>query len=180
MDTLDRTTANAVRVLAQTFQEICLPRVLESACDEPLSRNQIMVLNLLGKRDRFPVSAIARLLAITPPAATKIVDRLEILGLAERRSRPGDRRVAEVALRDEGRTLLKRIGAGLGDRQARVLSRFSDEEKTRLHELVRKYVRITLAEEDDTEVICLQCFNRVGEDCVLEDRDTRCLRRLEA
>lgn len=180
MPILDRTAANAVRVLAQTFQEICLPRVLEKACAEALSRNQIMVLNLLGKRSSFTVSGIARLLAISPPAATKIVDRLEDLGLAERRSRPGDRRVAEVVLRDEGRALLGRIGAGMEERQIRVLSHFTDEEKTELLELVRKYVQVTLADETDTEVLCLQCFNRVGEDCVLEDRDARCLRRLEA
>lgn len=177
MDRNDRSTANAVRVLAQTVQEICLPRLIDEACDHHLSRNQFMALNLPSKRDGFSVGEIARILSITPPAATKIVDRLEQLDLAERRSRPGDRRVADIALRDEGRALLKRFGKSLEARQSRVLAHFTTEEKTRLCELLRKYVRVTLAEETDTEVLCLQCFNRVGEDCVLEDRDERCLRR---
>ncbi len=178
MNRKDRSIANTIRVLGQTVQEICVPRMIDEASDHPLSRNQFLTLNLLSKRDGFSVGEIARILSITPPAATKIVFRLEQLDLAERRSRPGDRRVVDITLRDEGRAFLKRFDKCLRIRQSHILAQFTTEEKTQLLELVRRYVRAALAEETDTEVICLQCFNRVGEDCVLEDRDDRCLRKL--
>jgi len=69
--------------------------------DLPLERFEVMrVVHESGGSAR--VNDIAQSLAITGGAASKLVDRLERVGLAERRPHPTDRRSALVSLTREG------------------------------------------------------------------------------
>lgn len=177
MNRLDQTVANAIRILAQTVQEICLRRNIEDACPTPLNRNQFLILNLLRTGRGFTVSEVARALQVTPPAVCRAVDRLESLDLVERRVRADDRRVHDVVLCPGGRELVDGFVAISARRQERTLSRFTTAEKEQLLELLRRFIDIALEGEEDTDVICLQCIDHDGENCVLPDHDTRCLRR---
>lgn len=179
MDELDKSVANAVRVMAQTVQEICLRRNIEDACPTPLNRTQFMILNLLCAGRDFAVGEIAKVLHVTPPAVCRAVDRLEVLDLVERRTRANDRRTHDVVLRPAGRELMDRFVSISSARQERTLGNFDRQEKECLLELLSRFVRIALADEPDTEAICLQCIDRNGDHCVLPDHDTCCLRRGE-
>lgn len=54
-------------------------------------------------------SALAERERIQRPTATRVVARLEAVGLVTRTADPADGRVSHVAIAPEGRTLLKRI-----------------------------------------------------------------------
>ncbi len=177
MEQLDQTVANTVRILAQTVQEVCLRDDMAAACHSPLTRNQFLILNLLGIDRDFAVGEIARILRVTPPAICRAVDKLEECGLAERRVRPSDHRTHDVVLQPAGRELVDRFVAISEERQARTLSHFDQTEKVQLLELLRRYIRIALENEKDTEAICLLCIDRSGASCALPGSATRCLRR---
>ena len=54
------------------------------------------------------------------------------------------------------------------------LSSFNKKEKQQLSELLGRYVRQSLANEDEVDLICLQCNGQSSEDCVLGDHVEKC------
>ncbi|MBS1868498.1 MAG: MarR family transcriptional regulator [Actinobacteria bacterium] len=79
-------------------------------------------------------SALADRERIQRPTATRVVTRLEQLGLVTRTPDPADRRVAHVAITREGRALLKRIRTRKNEYLAR---RLRDLEADELATLAR-------------------------------------------
>jgi DNA-binding MarR family transcriptional regulator len=67
-----------------------------------LTPNDARALGSLDVREGRPMRALAELWRCDPSYATWIVDRLEKLGLAERRAAPADRRVKLVVLTKKG------------------------------------------------------------------------------
>ncbi len=72
-----------------------------------LSMSQIGALMRLHHHGACPISCIGDDLAITPAAASQMVDRLVGLGLLRRDEDPQDRRVKIVALTPQGRALIR-------------------------------------------------------------------------
>lgn len=177
MEQLDQSLANAIRVLAQTVQEICLRRNMAEACPTHLTRNQFLILNLLRAERRFAVGEIARILQVTPPAICRAVDKLEELDMVRRHVRPSDRRTHDVLLRPGGWEILDRFIDISEQRQTRTLERFDHDEKKQLLTLLRRFIHTVLEEETDTESLCLLCIDRDGRNCALPERNRRCLRR---
>ena len=90
-----------------------------------------------------------------------------------------DRRTHDVVLLPAGQEIVDGFVAISARRQQRTLAQFDMEEKEQLLDLLRRFVHSALEGEEDIEVICLQCIDRDGDNCVLPDPDTRCLRRRE-
>ena len=178
MERLDQAVADAIRILAQSVQDIGLRSCIDEACQTPLTRNQFLILNLLDANGAFPIGEIATVLAISSPAASKNVDRLEQLGLVRRHRRTADRRVHDVSLLPSGAAIVGRFATIAAARSEATLSRFTQEEKAQLLDLLRRVVLLTLEDEEDTGAICLQCYSRHGEDCIIRDRQGDCLRAL--
>ncbi|HEV8098447.1 MAG TPA: hypothetical protein VGP56_04830, partial [Gaiellaceae bacterium] len=70
--------------------------------------------------------------------ATRLVDRLEQLGLAERRSEESDRRAILVGLTEEGRELVAGVSAQRQQFFADVLATLDDDERVQLVRLTEK------------------------------------------
>ncbi len=179
MEHLDQSVADAIRILAQSVQDISLRSSIEQACPTPLTRNQFLILNLLNANGTFPIGEIAAILDISSPAASKNIDRLEGLGLVRRLRRAADRRVHDVELQPAGTAIVERFVAIAADKHERLLERFTIQEKTDLLDLLRRIVVLTLAGEKRTDAICLQCYNRRGEECILRDLPGGCLHNRE-
>jgi DNA-binding MarR family transcriptional regulator len=179
MERLDQSVADAIRIFAQSVQDISLRSSIEQACPTRLTRNQFLILNLLNANGAFPIGEIATILDISSPAASKNVDRLEELGLVRRLRRAADRRVHDVELLPAGTEIVERFVGIAADKQAALLARFTDEEKTLLLDLLRRIVLLTLAGEERTDAICLQCWNRRGENCILRELPGGCLHNRE-
>jgi DNA-binding MarR family transcriptional regulator len=78
-----------------------------------LTRSQWQVLAYLSLREGINQSGLAELLEIEPITLGRIVDKLQVLGLIERRPDPTDRRVWLLHLTPAARpklTLLHRLG----------------------------------------------------------------------
>ena len=88
-----------------------LARRLRQEAGSGLTPSQQAALATIGGRGPLSLGALADEEQITPPSATKLVDKLEAAGLVERRADPGDRRVAQVALTRQGRTTLDALRA---------------------------------------------------------------------
>lgn len=179
MEHLDQSVADAIRILAQSVQDISLRSSIEQACPTRLTRNQFLILNLLNANGAFPIGEIASILDISSPAASKNVDRLEELELVRRHRRPADRRVHDVELLPAGTAIVERFVAIAAGKHEQLLGEFSHEEKIQLLDLLRRVVLLTLAGEERTEAICLQCYNRRGEECILRELPGGCLHNRE-
>ncbi|HPF70233.1 MAG TPA: MarR family transcriptional regulator [Candidatus Krumholzibacteria bacterium] len=175
MERLDQNVADAIRILAQSVQDIGLRSCIDEACPTRLTRNQFLILNLLNANGAFPIGEIAGVLDISSPAASKNVDRLESLGLVRRLRRAADRRVHDVELLPAGAAIVARFVAVATARNEALLARFSEGEKTQLYDLLRRVVLMTLENEKNIDAICLQCWSRRGQECILRDRPDGCL-----
>jgi DNA-binding MarR family transcriptional regulator len=92
--------AEAWRLMFSFFMQTS-PQRLEMLQKRGLTPNDSRVLFLLDPGGR-PIGALARELDCDPSTATWLVDRLERLGLAERRPSDQDRRVKFVVLTAKG------------------------------------------------------------------------------
>ena len=81
------------------------PRRMLTLNELGLAPMQAMALTSLEPDEPMPMSALAGLLMCDNSNVTGIVDRLEALGLVERRPAAGDRRVKAVGLTERGRAV---------------------------------------------------------------------------
>jgi DNA-binding MarR family transcriptional regulator len=76
-----------------------------------LTPSKIRALDLLAERGGLRVGARADRVGIDDATATRLVDRLEEIGVVGRTSEPGDRRATTVALTRAGEELVAGIAA---------------------------------------------------------------------
>ena len=80
---------------------------IQAATGMLLADNEAL-LNLAHAEERLRMSTIAERLVLSRGGTTKVIDRLEELGYAERSPDPHDRRAMTVAITDAGRDALTR------------------------------------------------------------------------
>jgi DNA-binding MarR family transcriptional regulator len=83
-----------------------LARILRQQADLGLTPSQITALATVGREGPLTLGALADTEHVTPPSMTKVVERLEGLGLIERRADPGDRRRVLAAVTPAGEAAL--------------------------------------------------------------------------
>lgn len=74
--------------------------------DEEVTLSQYRMLVVLASRGPQGVAALAEALAVTPPTASRLCERLVRKGLVRRRTDRSDRRQVRVALSEAGRSLV--------------------------------------------------------------------------
>lgn len=85
----------------------------------PLSRLQAIALLRISRQEGISQAQLANALEIQPIAVVAILDRLQAMGLIERRRATADRRVRELWLKPAAKPMLERIlGITRGIRQA--------------------------------------------------------------
>ncbi len=70
---------------------------------------QLGVLEQLSGRKEIPMHELAKLIGVTCPAATGLVDRLIAQGLVSRQGDPRDRRIIRIRLTPKGQRVLNNI-----------------------------------------------------------------------
>lgn len=83
------------------------------------------------------------------PDVPRLVDRLEKLGLAERRRDTADRRVVRVRITPKGRRVLAKIDPVLAEGIVAGLDHLSDRELTSINKLMVKARRRATSSDDD-------------------------------
>jgi DNA-binding MarR family transcriptional regulator len=116
-------------------QKNCQSDVLEAVGALELSLTQIKLLHHLEAANRdLGLGEAAEMVRVSLPAASRMVDDLVRRGFVERREDASDRRMKRVSLTDDGRAIIRRIGAarltgleqfveGLTDSERRALER---------------------------------------------------------
>jgi DNA-binding MarR family transcriptional regulator len=101
-----------------------------------LSRGQLHALFLLSEAGEPCISELADLLSLDESTVTRLVDKLEAAGLAERRRSTSDRRSTSVAITDAGRKIVACAREHQLSFMAEVLGALDPDERT-------EYIRLT-------------------------------------
>lgn len=117
--------------------------------DLPLNHSETSVLQHIAHDEGVTQAKLAGQLDIEPITLVRLLDRLQELGLIERRSHPSDRRSWTIWLTDAAGPMLDRIEVIRLAVRAQALEGFSAAEQEALTDaLVR--MRINLAPKDNT------------------------------
>jgi DNA-binding MarR family transcriptional regulator len=103
-----------------------------------LTPSKLRALELLAEHDGLRVGELADRVGVDDTTATRLVDRLEQLGLAERHSEERDRRAILVGLTAEGRELVAGVSAQRQQFFADVLATLDADERVQLVRLTEK------------------------------------------
>jgi MarR family transcriptional regulator, lower aerobic nicotinate degradation pathway regulator len=113
-------------------------RTAEELATVGLTPPLFALLNVLGARNGAIQQELGQAMGIDPSTMVSLVDQLEGVGLAKRRTHPKDRRAREVSLTAKGRQALERareLAAGVEDE---VLRGLSAAERRQLVTLLRR------------------------------------------
>ena len=113
--------AVAARSLADVAEEVTLP--------------QYRALVVLVSRGPQRVASLAEALAVTPPTATRMCDRLVRKGLVRRRPSDEDRREVHLSISPAGRDLVTRVTARRRREIANLLAGIAAEDQAAMVEL---------------------------------------------
>ncbi len=117
------------------------PRRMAVFTELGLSFQQSMALMHLEPDAPLPMSALAGALQCDNSNVTGIVDRLEALGLVERRPAERDRRVKAVALTERGIALRGVVQLRMSDPPP-PLKRLSDEDAATLRDILQRALEV--------------------------------------
>lgn len=107
----------------------------------PLEQSQLDALEIIAARPGgLPMSDFADALRVEPSSATRAVDRLARLGLAERRRDPDDKRVVRAEVTDQGAAMVRRVEQRRSTGMQRLLEPFDDDERRQLASLLERFV----------------------------------------
>jgi DNA-binding MarR family transcriptional regulator len=93
-----------------------------------LTYGQLRCVAALGRERELTAGQLARSADLTPATVTAILDQLEAADIVQRHRSTSDRRVCNVALTEQGWTLLDRTLADVQELWAQRLAEFSDDE----------------------------------------------------
>jgi len=139
-----------------------------------LSKTQFSILKLLNTSGSFLGSELSKILNISRPAISKNIDKLVKLRLVNRKVLEEDRRTTQISLLKKGQTFVSNYEKVRMEKQNKALTSLSDREQTLLSELLGKYVRSCMHEEEMLDVICLQCNDVIMEECRLINHENKC------
>jgi DNA-binding MarR family transcriptional regulator len=161
-----------------------LERRLLAQLSPGLSVSQLHVLKLITLNGAQPVGHMAQVLGVTPPAATRIIDKLEHAGLLERHGSQADRRVTLLRASDAGARLVESYERLKTLRLDPIMERFSDADLERLAELLERFSVLLLQLDPGEDEFCLRCAAYADEHCPLSEVKHNCsyqrLRRPQA
>lgn len=106
-------TPDQVEQLRQIL--VRLHRRLRKHAGEGLTPSQASALATLARHGAMRIGDLARREQISKSSATRVVARLESMGLLQRREDPDDQRAATVDLTEAGRTIVSNAEQKAGD-----------------------------------------------------------------
>ncbi|MCP4593358.1 MAG: MarR family transcriptional regulator [bacterium] len=152
-------------IFAASVREILEMKLLREVSPSPLTFSQLQLLKLMASDGHHHVGEMADFLGVSPPAATKNVDKLERLGLVVRRPSTGDRRATLLSVSSEGRRLVEDYEAAKRTRLDRVLDSFESAEIDQFSALLERFSVSLLSHEPSGRGYCLRCAAYIESNC---------------
>jgi len=139
--------AGRTRHLAQLIEEM-MSHIHRRSADDTLAvmndagltMAQMVALMILEKLGPLSVSSVAACTKLSPAAASHMVDRLVVAGLAGRTEDPSDRRAKRIAITDAGRLLIQRSREQRTHEFTRILARLSREVQAQFGRVLARVV----------------------------------------
>ncbi len=107
VDPVPAALADAFVTASRALVGIAVRSIQDAAVDITVAQHRLLVL--VSERGELTIGEVAVALNVDPSNASRHCDRLERLGLLERRRSASDRRVVSVVLTDAARTLLTAV-----------------------------------------------------------------------
>ena len=152
-------------IFSSAVREILGARLLREVTPLPLTIAQFHLLKLMLIDGTHRVGKVADFLGVSPPAATKSVDKLERLDLLVRLPSKGDRRATLLSVSSKGRRLVRRYEELKAARLAPILESFDPEEVRLLTQLLERFAVSLLKQQESRNDLCLHCAGYLSEDC---------------
>jgi len=154
-------------IFSSVVRECLDVRLLRETTALPLTVPQFHLLKLIALHGLRQVGDAADVLGVSPPAATKNIDKLERLGLVVRGSPTGDRRATPLTVSAKGRHLVRRYEELKTARVSPILSSYPPETIRGLTELLEQFSVSLLGLDRSPDGFCLRCAAYVEEGCAV-------------
>jgi len=156
-------------IFSSIVREILEEKYLREITPNSINLAQFHLLKAITLNDEKPAGELAGFLGVTPPAATKALDKLEGLGLVVRKNSPRDRRMRLLSPSEKGRELIRSYEELKADRLAPVFETFEREELDHLAELLERFSLRLLEQEATGDGFCLRCAAYCEDHCPVGD-----------
>lgn len=161
------------RVFARWVEDALFNQTLDLVDEPGVTPAQFRCLDFLARHDVCSVGSLSEGLAISDPAATKLIDRLQGKGLVGRQMCENDRRVVYVQLSVSGSSLVEELAR---KRERLIGSAIGRLSYVKRQMLVRSLESVLLSALDSPEVVervCLRCGASHSPDCVVNRAHVR-------
>lgn len=135
--------------------------------DLDLTFQQLHALIYAGQHEACSIGDIASGLAVTHPAAVKLIERLIRKGLVRKSEDSQDRRVSCVSLTEIGRRIVKAVQERRTETIRRALEKMTAEEQSGLVKGLEELLAASLETENLVESTCLRCGIAHDKSCVV-------------
>lgn len=142
-------------------------RALSSGAAKGLTRTQFDGLRFLARHPNCSVGELAAGLAVSYPAATRLMNRLEKRGMAARAPSEGDGRVVQVALTELGAQVERSVRAKRTGLLAKVIENLSDSRRRSLVSDLERFLCTALTDERTVAAVCLRCGTDHDPGCLV-------------
>jgi len=156
-----------VELLGAYSASVLTARLLEAVTTGEVTPAQFEALTFIHRHGGCSAKALSEGLRISIPSSTRLVDRLVRKALVDRRESAEDRRLVHLSLTAKGRTVLEDVRAARIARLQRALGALSEEEQALLHDLLERFLRGVLCDEETVQECCLHCGSEHDRDCVV-------------
>lgn len=151
-------TARYVEKIAVLFSRVVAGMEPEAEADGVgLTPSQLMGLSYLYRHGESSVGEIAQGLAITHPAAVRMIGRLKKKGLVHRTVSEADRRVSLIGLTKSGQELAVGVITKRTETLSRALARVKPEDFENVMRGLEALLAAILMDKEDVESVCLKC-----------------------
>jgi DNA-binding MarR family transcriptional regulator len=154
-------------IFCKAVDVVLTDQALADAPCQNLSRSQWEGTLFVQRHAYCSIRDLAEGLAVSHPAAVKMVERLVRKGLLERRESMQDRRVVELSLSPLG----DRCVDSVRDQRAQALEKFlaemSPEDTERLLTGLHAFLEAVLQDRETAEAVCLHCGREHVEECLV-------------
>jgi DNA-binding MarR family transcriptional regulator len=156
---------SSARVFAWSVREVIERTVLREVAGKDFTFSQLKLLYLVAHTDTLNITDAATFLGVSPPAASKAVDKLVRRRLLRRAETQQDRRTSRLSLTETSRKLMDAYITARDQRVGAVFSHFSAEELRRTSEVLDRLAGAITSSGADPEAVCMQCEIYFRDEC---------------
>ena len=160
-------------IVSSAVRDVLESEPLEQAGGAGMTPRQLQLLEFIAI-DGHHIDDVAKFLRVTPPAATKAVDKLEKRGLVVRCACAGDRRLTVLMCSENGLQLVDRYRTLQQETLTAALSGFGEDELNGLAALLERYSRALISAETRGNGPCLRCSGYYDRECPLQFTQRGC------